>query len=154
MDRKLKDYPHTDAMVIETNLADWAVTRILVDTGSSANILFTSTFDNMKLDRNFLQPAGHPLYGFGGIQVKAIGKISLQVTFGYQSNSRTEHITFDMVDMLYNYNTIFGRGVTNIFNAVLHSGYLCIKLPSAKGVIAVYDDQDLARIAEETATLG
>ena len=53
-DLKLKDYPHTDNMVIETNLAGWAVTRILVDTGSSAVILFASTFDNMKLDRNHL----------------------------------------------------------------------------------------------------
>jgi hypothetical protein len=54
-DLKLKDYPHTDMMVIETNLAGWVVTRILVDTGSSVDILFASTFDNMKLDRNLLQ---------------------------------------------------------------------------------------------------
>jgi len=53
-DLKLKDYPHTDAMVIETNLARWAVTRILINTGSFADILFASTFDNMKLDRNLL----------------------------------------------------------------------------------------------------
>jgi hypothetical protein len=71
--------------------------------------------------------------------VKAIGKITLLVTFGDQSNSRTEHITFDVVGMLYNYNAIFSRGVTNVFSAVLHQGYLCMKLPSAKGVIAVYE---------------
>ena len=82
MDLKLRDYPHTDTMVIETNLAGWAVTRILVDTGSSADILFASTFDNMKLDRNLLQLEGCPLYGFGGKQVKAIGIITLLVTFG------------------------------------------------------------------------
>ena len=62
----------------------------------------------MKLDRNLFQLAGRSLYGFGGKQVKAIGKITLLVTFGDQSNSRTEHITFDVVDMLYNYNAIFG----------------------------------------------
>ena len=84
--------------------------------------------------------------------MKAIGKITLPVTFCDQSNSRTEHITFDVVDMLYNYNAIFGRGVTNIFSAVRHPGYLCVKLPSARGVIAVYGNQDLARIAEEIAT--
>jgi hypothetical protein len=59
-----------------------------------------------------------------------------------------------MVDMLYNYNAIFGRGVTNIFSIALHPGYLFMKLPSAKGIIAIYGDQDLARIAEEIATLG
>ena len=102
----------------------------------------------MKLDRNLLQLAGRPLYGFEGKQVKAMGKITLPVTFGDQNNSRTEHITFDVVDMLYNYNAIFGRGVTNMFSDVLHPGYLCIKLPSAKGVIAVYGDEVLTRIAE------
>ena len=56
--------------------------------------------------------------------------------------------------MLYNYNTIFGRGVTNIFSAVLHPGYLSMKMPSAGGVIAVYENQDLARIPEETVALG
>ena len=29
-----------------------------------------------------------------------------------------------------------------------------MKLPSTKGVIAVYGDQDLARMAEEASTLG
>jgi hypothetical protein len=87
----------------------------------------------MKLDRNLLQPAGRPLYGFGGKQLKAIGKITLPVTFRDQNNSRTEHITFNVVDMLHNYNKIFGRGVTNIFSAILHLSYLCMKLPSTKG---------------------
>jgi hypothetical protein len=87
----------------------------------------------MKLDRNLLQPAGRPLYGFGGKQVKAIGKITLPATFGDRNNSRTEHISFNVVDMLYNYNEIFGRGVTNIFSVVLHLSYLCMKLLSAKG---------------------
>jgi len=86
--------------------------------------------------------------------VKAIRKITLPVTFGDQSNSTTEDITFDVVDMLYNYIVIFGRGVVNIFSIVHHSGYLCMKLPSAKGVNAIYDNQDLARIAEEIANPG
>ena len=86
--------------------------------------------------------------------MKAIGKFTLLVTFDDQTNSRTEHITFDVVDMLYNYNAIFGLGVTNIFSVVLHPGYLCMKLPSARGVIVVYGNQDIARIAEETAAPG
>ena len=86
--------------------------------------------------------------------MKAKGKITLPVSFSDQSNHRIEHITFDVVDMLYNYNSIFGQGVTNIFSAILHPGYLCMKLCSTRGVIAIYGNQDLARIAEETATPG
>ena len=69
-------------MVIKINVAGWTITKILIDTGSSADILFVSTFDSMKLDRNLLQLADNPLYGFGGKQVKAISKISLLVTLG------------------------------------------------------------------------
>jgi hypothetical protein len=85
IDLKLRDNPHIDTMVIETNLAGWKLTRILVDTGSSTNILFASTFDNMKLDRNLLQPPRRPLYGFRGKQVKAIGKITVPKPSGIRT---------------------------------------------------------------------
>jgi len=75
-------------MVFETSLAGWAVTRILVDTDSSVDILVASTFNNMKLNKNLLQPSGRPLYGFDGKQVKAIGKITLLVTFGIRTIAR------------------------------------------------------------------
>jgi hypothetical protein len=56
--------------------------------------------------------------------------------------------------MYYNYNAIFGRGVTNYFNAVIHPGYLCMKLPTTKDIVAVYGNQDNATAAKGIATLG
>jgi len=44
---KLRDYPHMDAMVIEANIEGWTVSKILIDGGSSADILFASTLDAM-----------------------------------------------------------------------------------------------------------
>jgi hypothetical protein len=151
---KLKDYPHSNAMVISANIVGWTVTKILVDTGSSADILFASTFDRMKLDRSILQPAGNPLFGFGGQKVMAIEKVTLPVTFEEGDNIHTENITFDVVDTFYNYNAIFGRGIINTCGAAIHSGYLCMKVPSPGGVIAVFGDQDLARAAEGSVAPG
>ena len=56
--------------------------------------------------------------------------------------------------MYYSYSAIFRCGVMNIFGIVIHLGYLCMKLPTTKGIIVVYDDQDSARAAESTTTLG
>jgi hypothetical protein len=71
-DLQLKDYPHMDAMVIKANIDRWAVTKILVGEGSSADIIFTSTLDAMKIDRKILGRAGHLLFGLGGKWIHSI----------------------------------------------------------------------------------
>jgi hypothetical protein len=60
----------------------------------------------------------------------------------------TEYITFDVVDMLYPYNAIFGQGLLNTFKAVLHSTYLCLKVPATFGVVTVFDSQKEAKNIE------
>jgi hypothetical protein len=70
-DINLVSYPHSDGMVIEENIQGWTIGKILVDTSSSANIIFSSTFDRMNIKRNLLQLAEIPLIGFGGKRVNA-----------------------------------------------------------------------------------
>jgi hypothetical protein len=130
---KLTSLLHTDAMVITTHVDMWNVTRVLVDNRSQAEILFLSTFEQMGFNKKQLKEALKPLYGFGGKKIKPVGSISLPVSFGTLSNARTEYITFDVVDMSYMYNAIFGRGFINTYEAMLHSLYLCLKIPATWG---------------------
>jgi hypothetical protein len=51
-------------------------------------------------------------------------------------------------DVSYLYNTIFGRGLLNTFEAVLHSLYLCLKELAAQGVISIHGSQKEARNIE------
>jgi hypothetical protein len=46
-DLKLTSIPHTKEMVIATHIDKWNVTRVLVNNGSQAEILFLSTFEQM-----------------------------------------------------------------------------------------------------------
>ena len=85
-DVDLLSFPHTDALVIDANIQGWTIEKILVDTGSSTDIIFSSIFDRMNIDCNILQPADVPLIGFGGKRVNALGKITLLVSFGDLSN--------------------------------------------------------------------
>jgi hypothetical protein len=89
------------------------------------------------------------LIGFEGKQVHTLGKISLPISFGDQENARTEYVTFDIVDLYYPYNAIFGRGFANKFNMALHMGYLCIKMPALHGIIIMHGSQKEARNIEK-----
>jgi hypothetical protein len=75
-------------MVSEVNIAGWVIGKILVDNGSSANILFLKTFEKMNLSQHILHPPEYPLQGFGGKPIKPVGKVSLPVSFGDLDNAR------------------------------------------------------------------
>jgi hypothetical protein len=78
----------------------------------------------------------------------------LHVSFGAPKNPRTEYITFDVVDMLYPYNAIFGQGLLNTFKVVLHSWYLYLKVSTIFGIITVFGGQKEARNIEHDFALG
>jgi hypothetical protein len=65
----------------------------------------------------------------------------LPVSFGTVSDARIEQIAFDVVDMYYLYNALFGRGTLNTFKVVISYSYLCMKMPAINGVITVHGDQ-------------
>jgi hypothetical protein len=51
-DLNLENYPHAYVMVIKANIAAWEINWILVDLGSSTDIIFVNAFDLMKLSKN------------------------------------------------------------------------------------------------------
>jgi hypothetical protein len=98
-----------------------------------------------------LHKSKYPLIGFGGKRIEALGKIELNVTFGEGNTQRTEVITFDVVDITYPYNAIFGRNSIIKFAAVINQAYLCMKIPTAGGVITILGNQEARRCEDNAA---
>jgi hypothetical protein len=147
-DVDLRSAPHMDAMVINCSVAGWDLHKVLVDNGSQADIIFLHAFDRMGISHSLLKPSDNPLYGFGGKGTFPVGKIELPLSFGVEPNARSEQVTFEIVDMLYPYNAIMGRGSINKFEAAIHGLYMCMKIPGPQGVITVYGNQQTARNIE------
>ena len=80
-DFQVRDFPHTDAFVATTNIARLTVHNILIDNGSSTDILFIKPFKQMNLVKRMLEQAGNSLFGFGGKKIDALGKKAIPVSF-------------------------------------------------------------------------
>ena len=140
-DVDLRSAPHIDAMVINCSVVGWDLHEVLVDNGSQADIIFLHAFYRMGISHSLLKPSDNPLYGFDGKGTFPVGKIELPLSFGVAPNARSEQVTFDIVDMVYLYNAIMGRGSINKFEAAIHGLYLCMKIPGPQGAITVYNNQ-------------
>jgi hypothetical protein len=123
-----------------------------VDTCSAADIIFAKAFRQMQEPEDKIHDATHPLGGFEGRYIVALGKIAMRITFGYVRNTRTEQVVFDIVDIEYPYNAIIGRATLNAFEAIPHPAYLCMKIPLEQGPIAVHASQEAARRVEGSWT--
>jgi hypothetical protein len=143
-DVDLRSAPHIDAMVINCSVAGWDLHKVLVDNGNQADIIFLHAFDRMGISHSLLKPSDNPLYGFGGKGTFPVGKIDPPLSFGVAPNARSEQVTFDIVDMVYPYNAIMGRGSINKFEADIHGLYLCMKILGPQGAIIVYGNQQTA----------
>jgi hypothetical protein len=141
-------------MVINCSVAGWDLHKVLVDNGSQADIIFLHAFDCMGIGHSLLKPSNNPLYGFGGKGTFPVGKIELPVSFGVAPNARSEQVTFNIVNMVYPYNAIMGRGSINKFEAAIHGLYLCMKIPSPQGVITIYGNQQTTRNIERDFVSG
>ena len=81
-DARRLHHPHDDALVISIQIEDYNMHRVLVDNGSSADILYYPAFQHMGISRKRLISTNAPLIGFGGTRVLPLGAITLTVVVG------------------------------------------------------------------------
>ena len=114
------------------------LSKVLMDGGSSLNILYLDTLKAMGIPRGCLRDSPFPFYGIlPGMKAYSVGNIDLPVTFGNKANYRTETLTFEVVDWKGAYHTILGRPAYAKFMAVPNYTYHKLKLPGPNGVITV-----------------
>ena len=68
-------HPHDDPLVVHAIVANTTVHRVLIDNGSSADIIFVSAFDKMGIGREKLDPVNTHMRGFLGKKVLPLGSI-------------------------------------------------------------------------------
>ncbi|CAA0839165.1 Unknown protein, partial [Striga hermonthica] len=120
--------PHNDALVVKAEIANYDVERILVDTGSSADIMFYECFRKMDLGME-ITPIRTSLFGFSGTEVVPLGEVQLTMALGTPPLRKVKAVRFVIVKADSAYNVILGRPSLNSFQAAVSTYCIKMKFP-------------------------
>jgi hypothetical protein len=115
--------------------------KVLIDNGSSINIMYRDTMHKLGIKENMLEPSKTTFHGIvPGLSCAPMGKIRIDVMFGSRDNCRVENLMFEVVDLESPYHALLGRPAFAKFMASTHVAYLKMKIPGPKGVITIIGD--------------
>ncbi|XP_065027541.1 uncharacterized protein LOC135651404 [Musa acuminata AAA Group] len=127
-------HKHDDVLVVAARIANAQVKRIMVDTGSSTDILYLDAFQKLGLFRDALEPMSLALTGFTGESISPLGMITLPLTLGEVPRTKTMIAIFLVVDLPTAYNAILGRPTLNKFRAIISTNHQTVKFLTRAGV--------------------
>jgi hypothetical protein len=115
--------------------------KVLVDNGSSINIMYRDTMQKLGIRENMLEPSQTTFHGnVPGLSCAPMGKIWIDVMFGNRDNCRVDNLKFEVVDLDSPYHALLGRPALVKFMASTHVAYLKMKMSGPKGVITIIGD--------------
>ncbi|KAJ9566095.1 hypothetical protein OSB04_002061 [Centaurea solstitialis] len=134
-------HKHHDALVIQLTVGNCSTKRILIDGGSSANVIFADTLKVMGIERSEIVRRSTTLIGFNGDPMNTLGEIILPV-FAKGINKQTK---FNVVDCQSAYNVILGRPWIHEMKAIPSTYHQKIKFPSPWGIQEIASENKVAR---------
>jgi hypothetical protein len=124
--------------VIRSDTHTCRFSRVLIDGGSSINLLYQSSLEKLGIPLAQLKPSWLTFHGIvPRHSCTPLGKVQLVVLFGEKGNSRREPIWFEVMDISSPYHVLLGRLALAKLMAVPHYTYLKMKLPGLRGVMTV-----------------
>ncbi|GJY38113.1 hypothetical protein Tco_0424477, partial [Tanacetum coccineum] len=122
------------------------VQRILVDGGSSSEIMYEHCFRNLDVNiRSKLRRGKAPMIGFLGETYNPLGVTDLRVTMGREGRSKTVLMEFAIIKCHSSYNVIIGRAGMRNLGAVGSTIHSMIKFLTNQGVITMKTSREALR---------
>jgi hypothetical protein len=130
--------PGKYSLVVDPVISNVRLTKVLMDGGSSLNIIYAETLGLLRIDLSSVRAGAAPFHGIiPGKRVQALGQLNLPICFGTPSNFRRETLTFEVVGFRGTYHAVLGRPCYAKFMVVPNYTYLKLKMPGPNGVITV-----------------
>ena len=142
--------PHEDDPVVISFITIGSkVHWVLIDQGSSVDVMFWLTFNNLQLSPDQLRLYDGYLFGFARDQVDVWGHVKQRMTFSDGTPARTINIRYIVVNVVSAYNFLFGRPSLNRLGAMSSTRHMMMKFPS---LMEAWSPSSLIRRRQRSAT--
>jgi hypothetical protein len=119
-------------LVVDPVVGNVRLTKVLMDGGSSLNIIYADTLGLLQIDLSAIRAGATPFHGIiPEKRVQPLGQLDLPVCF------QKETLTFEVVGFRGTYHAVLGRPCYTKFMAVPNYTYLKLKMSGPHGVITV-----------------
>ncbi|XP_060216331.1 uncharacterized protein LOC132643823 [Lycium barbarum] len=141
-DEDMKDIaqPHNDALVISVLVNKFRIKRVLIDPGSSANIIQWRVIEQVGL-LDQIVPAIRVLNGFN----MACEMIKGEITIPISMLGTTQQMKFYITEGDMGYNALLGRPWIHLVRAVPLTMHQVLKFPTPEGIKTVRGEQQAAK---------
>jgi hypothetical protein len=125
-------------LVVDPIISNTRITKVLMDGGSSLNIIYAETLGFLEIDLSTIRAGAVPFHGIiPEKRVLPLGQLDLPVCFGTPSNFQKETLTFEVVGFRGTYHAVLGRPCYAKFMVIPNYTYLKLKMSGANGVVTV-----------------
>ncbi|XP_019238064.1 PREDICTED: uncharacterized protein LOC109218175 [Nicotiana attenuata] len=131
---------HNDALVISFLLNNTRIKRVLVDPGSSANVIRSGVIEQLGL-LSQISTVPRILHGFNMIGEETKGEIPLPIN----TSGTTQSTKFQVIDGDMRYNALLGRPWIHDMRVVPSTLHQVVKFPTKNGITTIHGEQRTAR---------
>ena len=129
------DTPYNDALVRMVNICNYDVKRVLIDLGSSFEIMYLNLYNRLQpyIPKKAIRSVDMPIYNFSGEAVWPIAIVEVPVSIGQV----IVNMEFFVMNIDSPYNAIPGRNWLGEMKAVVSPFHQKLKFHLLKGVVVI-----------------
>ncbi|KAG7557031.1 Reverse transcriptase domain [Arabidopsis suecica] len=136
--RSIKRHKKSAAIQTAVDVANFEVTRCLIDTGSSVDLIFLSTLQRMGISKADIIGPPAPLVAFTSDTSMSLGNIKLPAL----AAGVPKIVEFIVFDRPAAYNIILGTPWIYQMKAIPSTYHQCVKFPTPGGIGTIRGDQE------------
>ena len=130
---------HNRALHVSIKCMDNIMAKVLIDNGSSLNVMPKSTLNKLPFNVSHLRPSSMVVRTFDGTHRNVIGDIDLPVQIG----PHTFQITFQVMNINLTYNCLLGRLWIHSVRVVLSTLHQKLKFVVEGRLVIVSGEEDI-----------